>query len=331
MQKKRIDAPVVKKYKKNSTIETALYEMNSCLKENEFQKYVDLGERFPTVHIIGVPRSGSTLLTQLISNCIDVGYINNLIASFWDAPVYGIRLSQHLLCKHNETDYRSEFGRTNNITDPHEFGYFWFSILKYKTMEQKDKIHEETIDWGRLQLVLKNITYAFNKPTMFKNFLISWHIEKMYKTLPKTCYIWIRRSPLENALSLLNLREKYLGSRRIWASMKPNEYKWLSEMGTEEQVAGQVFYIEKNIKMQLKKIPNKNKLVVTYEELCENPNKILEAVRSIIERNGPKVSKINEPPDNFKIINRVEYSNVIRKKIDSAINKFKENSQDDGK
>jgi len=43
-------------------------------------------EQLPILYIVGVPRSGTTLLSQLVSRYCPVGYINNLIARCWLRP-----------------------------------------------------------------------------------------------------------------------------------------------------------------------------------------------------------------------------------------------------
>jgi hypothetical protein len=61
---------------------------NHKLKELE-KEYI---QRFiipegPVFFIVGAPRSGTTLLLQTIINHYNLGYINNFIARFWEAPV----------------------------------------------------------------------------------------------------------------------------------------------------------------------------------------------------------------------------------------------------
>ena len=51
----------------------------------------------PIVYIVGAPRSGTTLLSQVLSRYLRVGYIDNLIARFWLRPSVGITLSRILL------------------------------------------------------------------------------------------------------------------------------------------------------------------------------------------------------------------------------------------
>jgi ABC-type oligopeptide transport system ATPase subunit len=44
--------------------------------------------------IVGLPRSGTTLLSQLLAYSLDAGYTTNFAARFWLAPVHGLRLGR---------------------------------------------------------------------------------------------------------------------------------------------------------------------------------------------------------------------------------------------
>ena len=50
----------------------------------------------PPLIIIGAPRCGSTVAYQLLVELLDVGYINKLIARFWEAPSIGAHLSENI-------------------------------------------------------------------------------------------------------------------------------------------------------------------------------------------------------------------------------------------
>ena len=106
---------------------------------------------------MGVPRSGTTLVSQLVSAHLDVGYINHLVAAFWRAPVTGIRLSKKLIKGVRETSFASEFGRTSHLWEPHEFGYFWAHHLQQEDMSAPKPGAATRIDWEVLRRVLLNI------------------------------------------------------------------------------------------------------------------------------------------------------------------------------
>jgi len=296
---KRIEQPVTKEFQKDIRDENFLNRMNTALAPYEYSEYEELSETYPTLHIVGVPRSGTTLVSQLLASCTDLGYINNLIARFWEAPVYGIRLSKMLVPPGTSSSFTSHYGRTGLISEPHEFGYFWSSILNYKEMYQKDNGNGEFIDWNRLKLILLNMTHAFAKPIVFKSFLLGWHVAEMQQILPKTCWIYIKRDPLETALSIAKLRKNLLGERDQWASLKPKEYEWLKNEPYWRQIAGQVYFLEKNYSIQLAKVSPANKLEINYEQLCSKPINIVEQVIELLERQGGKITLQNIPPQEF--------------------------------
>ncbi|HEX5150792.1 MAG TPA: sulfotransferase [Parafilimonas sp.] len=280
----RTEPQLTKEFSKDQGFETYLSLLNDSLHEAEKQLYKNYAEKYPTVHVIGVPRSGTTLVTQMLSSFLDIGYINNLIAAFWKAPLFGIELSKKLLGTHYTSNFSSSFGRTDSIYEPHEFGYFWNYHLSYNDFQQKDISHEKNIDWKNLMLILTNMTYAFKKPVLFKSFLVGFHAEHFHKILPKSCFIYIRRNFINNAVSIYNLRKKMLGDVNLWASIKPKQYEQLKHENIFNQITGQILYLECEYLQQLKNVPESNKLIVSYEEVCNNPKDFLTAVKSMIEK-----------------------------------------------
>src|ERR1700756_2208637 len=90
-----------------------LESLNVLLEEHELQGYRDLEERYPTIHVLGLPRSGTTLALQLLVAHTDVSYVDHVAAAFWRAPATGLRLSESLR-RHTRrpASYQSDFGRT---------------------------------------------------------------------------------------------------------------------------------------------------------------------------------------------------------------------------
>ena len=100
---------------KNRSATNAFASLNENLQQAQKQLYNTITEDQTSIHIIGAPRSGTTLLSQLLLSFTQVGYINNLIAAFWNAPLYGIYLSKKLLPKAYISSFTSDYGATNNI------------------------------------------------------------------------------------------------------------------------------------------------------------------------------------------------------------------------
>ena len=68
--------------------------LNEYLRPRELELYRDREIEHALVFVVGLPRSGTTLLTQVLAYCLDAGYVNNFAARFWLAPVHGLRLSR---------------------------------------------------------------------------------------------------------------------------------------------------------------------------------------------------------------------------------------------
>lgn len=312
---KRVDTELSEQFRKDGRQEDFLLRLNDILSRHQEEDYDDnLKEEFPSLCVIGSPRSGTTLIVQLIASHLDVGQINNLIAAFWRAPVYGIKLSRRLIGKSESVSYESTFGRTANIDDVHEFGYFWSLMLDYKDMSRKTEQEAQAIDWQRLAMVLKNMAHAYQKPLLFKPFLLGWHMERMLDVLPKTIFLRIRRDPIENALSILKTRQQYSGSVNNWINLKPYEYAWLKDMTPWQQVAGQIFFLERDVTEQVEKVGGRNVIDISYEGLCEGPKAVLDRVRAIVLENGTDVAYRSEPPDGFE----VEYMDMPQEDIEKV-------------
>lgn len=317
----RKDLIVTEHYKKNLEEEHFLERLNNILAPFEEESYRKMEERLPTLHVIGAPRSGTTLLLQLLCSHLNIGCINNLVAAFWKAPTFGIRLSKKLLPFGVPSSYQSDFARTKGITEPHEFGYFWSRLLGYPELAYQGEDFENSINWDRVRLVLTNMTMVYGCPIAFKSFWMAWHIKKMQETLPKTCFVFIRRNPVDNALSLLYLRRKFLGSVEKWASMKPAEYRILKERPYWDQVVGQVFYIEKSIYEGIQQINGQNVVELTYEALCHNPKVEMSRIVQLLNDNGGNLDFLSEPPKSFQPHIREPESEEERRLVEESVKK----------
>lgn len=283
--RRREDPELAAAYRKDAAEEDFLERMNRLLGADERAGYRDLPERLPTLHVIGAPRSGTTLLYQVIASGLDVGYVNNLIAAFWLAPVAGVRLSRKLgLADAASSSFASSFGRTRGIAEPHEYGYFWNHHLRYPDLSERDPDHGATIDWDGLRRAIVAMAEADGRPMAFKPMLLVWHLEEMARRMPRTCYVWIRREARDTALSLLRMRRSLLGDERGWASLRPRGVP--DDAPPWEQVAAQVVLLERTIERAAARLGPGRVLPVRYERLCADPAGVLADVRELMGAHG---------------------------------------------
>lgn len=311
-------------YIKNEEQERFLLNLNQYLLAKEIDEYEDFEIEYPFIFVLGLPRSGTTLLTQLLCDSLDIGWIDNIIARFWLAPLHGIELSKILLSKSKQSEFQSDFGKSSNLSDPHEFAYFWWYWFK---MEKEEDFYpqnkkEEAIDWSSFKKTMSNIQHKFKRPVIMKNMLGANYFEKITSILEKVIWIYIERDPKDIALSLLKGRMRYYGDPNTWLSVYPPEYEMLKNLPWQEQIAGQTFYLTKFYHNQLNTAKKEGVIKVTYKELCESPASIIEKVtQRVLQLYDLKLEKTAEPPQNFKF-STYEHEYARNKELLDALDKY---------
>lgn len=309
-------------FAKDPADEELLGLLNQALAPLEDASYRDLPETYPTLHVVGVPRSGTTLLYQVVAAGLEIGYVNNLVAAFWRAPVLGLRLSRKLGLDRFESTFGSRFGRTEGVGEPHEFGYFWNYHLRYPGLYALPAGHEDEIDWARLRTVIVNMAHWNRGPLAFKPMLLVWHLVRMAREMPRSCFVWIRRDPHATALSLLEMRRSLFGSLNAWASLRPHGADWLAGEPPWRQVAGQVVALERTLRSAADALGPETVLELEYEELCADPRGALERVRSLLSAKGFEPALRELPVTSFEPRRRDPLEEELGALVDEALAEF---------
>lgn len=283
-------------FAKDNVGESFFFDLNQVLQQARLPAVLanqDVRE-LPLIYVVGAPRSGTTLLSQLISRHLPVGYISNLIARFWLRPSVGIRLSRTLFAddERKKISLHSTHGTTEGTTNPHEFGYFWrywLNLDEALTHHLSDGMLS-AIDAVGLKNALENeILSVFNRPVVFKNVICGFHAEFLTALHPASIFIYISRDPEAAAASILKVRQERFGSYETWWSLKPSTYPFYPPpRDPVDEVVRQVFDCQREMELELKK-PNVNSFFITYKALCEDPQMVLNKVCEQLRIMGSKV------------------------------------------
>lgn len=241
-------------------------------------------ERFATIHVVGLPRSGTTLLMQLLASSFELNYPTNLSATLWEAPLYGAALARKLFTGEFESSYQSSYGRTQDLREPHEFGRFWLKLLNYDSLEEKPG---HKIDCELVRDTLVGMTEVAGGPYAFKSFLPVWHLEELSHICKKSLIIHVKRDPMENAISLLKARRCYADEETNWVGLKPYVCRKFEHESIHVQVASQVIAVEHSIMSKTKNLPDNRVLTFDLDE-------ILRSTESVISTINSRVSTIQE-------------------------------------
>jgi hypothetical protein len=272
-------------YAKVEAEEALLWKLNAVLQHAELPttQLSVRAESLPIVYIVGVPRSGSTVLSQLVSRYLPLGYINNFIARFWLRPSVGIHLYRTLFGEtaRHEIALRSTHGVTEGIHGPHEFGYFWRHWLQLDRSRTHHLTEDavQTLDRVGLKHALeREILGAFATGIVFKNVICGFQASFLTELHPNSLFVHVRREPWEVATSILNCRHERYGSYETWWSLKPSTYPFeIASNDPAAQVAQQVLDCEAEFEHELSR-PGVQAMEIRYERLCENPTAALQAI-----------------------------------------------------
>jgi len=234
----------------------------------KIEKYSKLSLKHQPVFIIGAPRTGSTILYQVLTNQLDVLYIDNLTCIFSKNFFYGFWLSNKLFGQNAHNNFKSYHGNTAQygLRAPGECGGYWYKWLpKDHHFIDYDEITDEMVHEIRREITA--VTNYFDKPIIFKNLNAGQRIRLLTRCFPNAKFIFITRDKLMTAQSILLSRRKLgINEKEFW-SIKPKNFEQLSKLSTTKQIVQQIYYLEKQIVEDQRLVKQNNFRKINYEEL----------------------------------------------------------------
>ncbi len=268
-------------YMKNIEDERFLSELNDLLSGYDYWIRNPDSNQIPNVYVYGLPRSGTTLVCQAVVNSLDCVWPTNLMARFWEAPVVGIKLSRMLGLYDADVSYKSAFGVTKGVQEPHEFGYFWMKWMNYPDVTIRDEFHAETIDWRGMEEILRAMRNEAHKPVVFKNILYALHLEKFAQMDSKSLFIYCKRDLADVAVSIYNTRKKRYGDAKHWWSYKTPDFCQIVKKSPVEQIIHQVRTGHELLESWLEKPELRNRIyTVNYDRVNQDMPSILMALQN---------------------------------------------------
>ena len=321
------------RFEKNKKLDEVLIELNDLLEQAEIkllEKSSANPSILPNMVLIGCPRAGSTLFTQWAASLEIFSYPSNFLSRFFKAPGIGALIYQ-ILTKpdyqynnefsdiNHKLDFKSSIGKTQGLKSPHEFWYFWRQFHSFPSVPISENRFAAEFDFQTFYKEINLLQSIFDKPFFIKGKIINPYISCFSQNDSRLLFIHLYRDLLATARSLLVAREKWNGNTEAWFSWKPREYDLIKNMDVYHQVAGQVYFIEKEI-LSKKEGLGDNYIPVSYESFCQAPKKIYDQFVEKINQLDPSYKAPDYTgEDSFQISGRK--SEVDNKLLD-ALNFF---------
>lgn len=272
--------------------------MNRCV-EKALLKGEDL--RYPPVFIIGPPRSGTTLLYQLMVHHFKVAYFNTLANQFFVAPWVASAVSKPFLRPYR-SDFKSYYGKIAGLGSPHEGGSIWNRWFPREHREGYNYVGSAYLSPDQkteIRRLVAGMERVFSAPFLNKNVKNSVRIHALVDLFPQSLFLQMRRDPVHTALSILEGRKRLGEHLNRWLSVMPRQVKETEGKDYAQQIAEQLFYVEENVAEDRKKMGEDRFHTVFYRDLCWNPRREMEKIETFFASKGVSLEKLNEVPDSF--------------------------------
>ena len=237
--------------------------------------------RQPLLLIVGPPRSGSTLLYQLIARFADVSHFTNLSAVFPHATITSMQRFGRNWRSHGNA-FTNYYGQTVGWHAPNEGFEVWNRWLGEDRYHSVESLSPDAI--GDMRSFFSAWTQCFPCPFLNKNNRNLDCLSLLVQAMPEVRPIVIRRDPFYTAQSLIRAREQVQGGKSIpWGLASDQRTKEdSSPLGYIEEVCYQLAAIEEHIRDQLNTIQSVQPLELTYEDLCTDPQGTLQKLTDYV-------------------------------------------------
>ncbi|CAH6793865.1 putative Sulfotransferase [Vibrio chagasii] len=247
----------------------------------------------PIIFIIGLPRSGTTLTYQAITNAFKTNYLSNLSHFLYQLPNVAIKLSNKIGLS-NYHNYSSNQGFVSGINGQAEGLHFWNRWQGVGVDEDEVIFNRKNNEY--LSSIIRD-NASFNQPYVACYLGHIFCINELVESYPRAIFVEVCRDSNSVKQSLLKCRET-TGEKEDWFSLKPTGYEDVSQLDASDQVDWQL----KELKSRIQGLDNftNRTFKVDYLELCCNPNQVMREFKEFAISQGYYLEDLNRLPNKFE-------------------------------
>jgi hypothetical protein len=261
----------------------------------------------PALFICGPPRSGTTLLFQVLAANLPVAFFNNLTSWFPRSPITANAWFGKGLRYHPGT-YGSYYGRARSLAAPNDALYLWDRWVGRDRKAIPDVLHPSA------QEALRRFLGAFEAyagaPLVAKNNSLIGYAHLVAEVVPRAGFVCLTREPLFLAQALLIARRDIHGDERVPYG--------LAEVSVDDPVGDvirQVRFHQRLLREQRERLGSRFR-VLTYESLCANPAGV---VQEIAEQMEMPVNPAGLLPAAFEVSRRTRVEPAVLERLKAEL------------
>ena len=247
-------------------------------------------ERVPLIFILASPRTGSTLVYQLLINAFGLGYVSNFVNDYcWRFPILGAAASR-LFARPRVVTLQSDHGKTKGWWGPSEGSALFRRWFGGEHPSQTKSCKVLPGQEPHLRRTMTSLYAMSGRPIVLKNAWNCFRVEELHRVFPGSRFIWLRRDISASATSDLRARHRR-GSPLIWNSATPANYEAIRQRPYWEQVVEQQYEYNAVLERDLTRVCPGQFLELWYERLCEQPTSELERIGGVLSSRAVPVRR----------------------------------------
>jgi LPS sulfotransferase NodH len=265
------------------------------------------------VFVVGPPRSGTTLLVQVMIAAFDVGYFSNFLNALWGVPSWAARLVR-IAGLRPRIEFRSDLGNTTTWLGFSEGPNYWLRFFpeRPQTVSAEDVSPESR---ARLRAAVGRLVRAIGKPVVFKTIANTGRLRPLAAALPEALFIVSRRDALEIGHSLLEARRHAHGSYDTWLSYEPPGIEAFRTRPPYEQVIEQTLRSYDVIRSDVAAIGPERFLEIDYHDLCGDPRAVVARIERFTSLPRRSTASRQAIPESFPYRTAVRIPEELHRKM----------------
>jgi hypothetical protein len=240
--------------------------------ETELLRQFD-GPTQPSLFILGLPRSGTTLVYQYIVHRLPVAYFTNGADRYAQFPCL-VTAARRLAYGRYRSSFQNSYGKVPGPVAPHEAGVVWGRFFGFHDYVRPEEISGE--DALTLQRIVACTEWVFEgAPFANKNVKHLLRLHTLASIFPEARFLIVKRNLEDVALSLLRGRYANTGTASDFWSVCPPNAEELADLPPHKQIPRQLLALTDRLHLDLQSIADDRVFGVEYEEFCNAPDRLI--------------------------------------------------------
>jgi len=249
----------------------------------------------PQLFILGLPRTGTTLVYQYIVHRCEVAYFTNRVGKRYYDPCRATWRDLSTQPPYR-SDFQSRYGRSEGVMAPREAGNFWLRFFDIDAYERFADVAPGDVE--TLRRTVRCVQALFGgAPYVNKNVKHLLRIDALARIFPDGHFLVIDRDLSDVGLSILRARREVGGSSEAWFSARPPGHASLVGRDPVDQVCAQIAGLDARMAADLAELDAARVHRIHYDDFCARPDAVIENVPAVFAGVGWR----NDPVAGFEV------------------------------